>query len=344
VAEAADKGFSRVSYRFRLTFHHPVPGFFRFEEQSVPIKIENKHDWDLTARDADKLIDATKFHIESRGYSDERMARESGERLRLRLRVLNAMLSLGLCIPTIDSFSGMTSPEIKSKVLSKTGYVALDTISGLCIIPDDDRHFEYVWSARVEAYPSDHQYLLNAIRDIWPIAMILDDRTEDALNILNIAATESSPRARFLTAYLALERMIDRSPRSEEAKKLIRSFEDGVNSSQLSDKDKISLKGALESLHVESFKSALLQFSERIREPKEISGLPVRDFFSKCVDTRNKIAHNAKLGPEINLQDLSLSLTREVLSLIWTTHGIPSISIFYPGSSVSFGPTEIRAL
>ena len=83
-----------MGIRFRLTFHHSSSGFFRFDEQSVPLDLGDELTLNLTARDADTLAKAKRFHIEGRGFPSEEAARSVGERLRLRLRFSTACLAL----------------------------------------------------------------------------------------------------------------------------------------------------------------------------------------------------------------------------------------------------------
>ncbi len=312
----------------------------------MPLELEEGCGFKLTARDADTLADAKKFHIEGCGFQDEAAARASGERMRVRLRVLNAMLALGITIPLVDSTSGGVSSAVKKDVYDKSGSIALDTIVGLGAFPDDDKHFEYVMSGDIDVYPSRPDYVLDAIRKLWPIEMTLDDRAEDAINIVNISTSESSPRAKFLTTFLALERLIDRTSRSDRAKELLNTFQENVKNSELNEREKSSLMGSLAMLREESFSSALTRFSQRIENPKEIGGFPVKKFFSKCIDVRNKIAHNASLSADIDLDMLSNELRKIVLTLIWTTHGIPSVSVDVPASAVSIpaGGLSIRVL
>lgn len=335
-----------MTYRFRLTFFHSSSGFFRFDEQSISLEIEEGHEYQLTARDSDKLIGATKFHIDGYSFKDEESARSSGERLRVRLRVLNAMLGLGISVPTIDSTSGSVSSAIKKDVFEKTGGIALDTIVGLAVFPDDERHFEYVMSGNAEVYPSKPDYVLTAIKKIWPIDMSLDDRAEDALNIVNISTTESSPRAKFLTTFLALERLIDRNSRSDPSKNLLAEFQKRVKESDLKETEKESLYGSLAALREESLSSALTRFAASVNEPKEIGGQPTREFFSTCIYARNKIAHNATLPTTIDLNAISNELRKVVLSLIWSRNGIPNVSIEVPASAISIpeGGFSIRVL
>ena len=80
-----------MGFRFRLTFSSVTPGFFRFDEDSKEFNLGDL-EMTLTARDADKLSQASRFDIEACGFANAEAARENGERLRLRLRLFNSML------------------------------------------------------------------------------------------------------------------------------------------------------------------------------------------------------------------------------------------------------------
>ncbi|MGO9916895.1 MAG: hypothetical protein ACLQIB_19620 [Isosphaeraceae bacterium] len=253
-----------MGIRFRLTFHHSSPGFFRFDEQSVPLDLGDELTLNLTARDADTLAKAKRFHIEGRGFASEEAARSVGERLRLRLRVLNSLLGLGITVPVVDSRRAAVADAVKEKVRRETGGVIVDTIEGLAVISDDPDHFEQVVAGGASVYPSDPAYVLTALAVVWPVEMQLDERAEDALEILGVATTELSPRAKFLTTYLALERMIDRLTRSEAAQKLIEELQDRVQESALDGGDKKSLVSSLGNLREQSFRTALPFFGASI--------------------------------------------------------------------------------
>lgn len=333
-----------MGFRFRLTFHHMTSGFFRFEKESITFSLNEDIELTLVARDADILSKASRFHLEARGFPDAETARVAGERLRLRLRVLNSLLGLGINVPTIDSTSASVSIAIKEKVLRETAGVAHDSIVGLGVFPDDDNHFEYVVAGIVNVHSSDPSYLFRALSQVWPIEMLFDERTEDALEILGRATTETSLRAKFLLTYLATERMVDRAMRSDAAKALIKEFQEHVHSVGLEKCEADSLCGALARLNEQSFGSALKALADSISEPQEIRGKPLRKFLSECLSVRNTIAHNAALGPETNLQELSDGLRHFVMTLIWTANRIPSVSIDVPASAISIpeGGLSIR--
>jgi hypothetical protein len=337
-------GDEAMGFRFRLTFHHPSPGFFRFDKQSVPVCLGDELTVILAARDADTLARAKRYHIEGRGFPTEEAARSVGERLRLRLRVLNWLLGLGITVPVVDSRRAAVADAVKEKVLGETGGVIVDTIEGLGVIPDDPDHFEQVVAGGASVYPSDPAYVLAALAVVWPVEMQLDERAEDALQILGGAATEPSPRARFLTTYLALERMIDRLPRSEAAQKLIEELQDRVQKSALDDADKKSLVSSLGNLREQSFRTALFALVARLNPPPTIDGMPGNKFLSECVDIRNTIAHNAMLDSKVDLVKVSAGLRHFVMSLIWSMNGIPDVSVNVPPSTVQIDALEMRML
>jgi len=323
-----------MSFCFRLTLHHRTPGLFHFDTETTAIEIGNGQELLLSARNASTLSEATSFHFEGGGFPDKVTAREAGEKLRIRLRVLNAMLGLGITVPLQDSITIVVASAIKDEILEKHNVVVLDTTEGLSVFPDDGRHCESVLSMRLNVYPSDPIYIFNALTKIWNLNIVLDQRTEDALHILNLAETETSPRAKFLITYLALETLIQKESRSEMAINLLENFQQQVCQSNLDKRESDSLVGALANLRERSFSSALTEFLNRIETFKELKGRPIRKFFSECISTRNSIAHNAVIDPKINLDDLSGGIKEFMLCLIWTFNQIPSVTFDVPASSI----------
>lgn len=214
--------------------------------------------------------------------------------------------------------------------------VAMQNIVGLNVFPDDGRHCEVIFSADGQVHPSSSEYLLDALEKLWPIDVDFNDQTEDALKIINAATIETSARAKFLTTYLALEQLIERNRRSIEALELLEKLQDVLSNTQLDAHEAESLSSSLANLRLQSFKSALMQFAERVHRPAEIGGQPVKEFFSKCVTTRNDIAHRSTTMPDVELNKLSDDLRNFLLTLIWTMHGIPSVSVDISASALHF--------
>ncbi|GER09791.1 hypothetical protein VHAB30_09440 [Variovorax boronicumulans] len=305
----------------------------------------------LFARNANSLSQATAFHFEAGGFPTEKAARDAGEALRIKLRVLNALLGLGLLVPQGDKQSASVSTAVKD-MASKEGGVIIDTIWGVQTYPDDGLHGEIIIGGNLEVNSSDPLYVFEAISKIWPIDVKLDAPSEIALHILGLGTTEASEKASFLTSYLAIEQLIERKSRSEKTKKLLIQFQRRIQQSTVRKRAPMdameakSLSGALSALQEESFSSALTRFAKTLKTPTEIRGIPKEKFFSACIQTRNKIAHQVEVKTKISISELNAGLREITMGLIWHRNNLPSITINTPPSKVLIpeGQFAIRVL
>lgn len=330
-----------MSFRYRLSVASTRAGIFRFPHATREFELEG-HTVELVARDANSLEEASKVHFDGYEFADEQQARAAGDRLRLRLRVLDALLGLGLNVPTDDAVTGRTSDTVKREIEEKHGATVVDSVFGLAVHPYDGRHVEYVFSAEATVRKADGSYLLDGLGELWKMDLTLDDRAEDALAILGVAGREPTDRARFLTSYLALESMIPRQERSSGAKDLLEQLKCAVAESTLSDSEQSSLMGALGALHWESFPSALRRFVGRIQGAPTVKGKPVAEFLAECVAARNAIAHKSPLAIDLPLGELATGLREFTLSLIWSMNRIPTFTVKVPGDQISFAPGAIQ--
>jgi TfoX/Sxy family transcriptional regulator of competence genes len=341
-----------MNYRFRLRIAAKQEGKFEFDAPVTSLNLPDDLTLELVARNADTLAKATTFHFEAGGFACEELARIAGERLRVRLRLLNAILGLGINVPTGDSTSGSVSAAVKQTARKDHDAVAIDSVWGLTTFPDDGRHFEYVFGGNLNVRPSDPSYVMTALKTVWSLDLRLDQPSEEALQILGLATLESSEKAAFLTSYLALEQLIQREARSAQSLELIARFQKHLKKASTRKRaplvkgDAVSLAGSLAALKEESFPSALMRFVGRLSEPKELKGHPLRTFLSACIDARNRIAHHASPDPAIPLNDLAAGLRQFVLGLVWTRNQLPTLSIAIPPSAVTApaGAIAIRVL
>jgi hypothetical protein len=331
-------------FRFRLRLAARQPGKLPFPKPEVQIAVSDSLTLEVAARNAETLEAATNFHIDGPGFLSPETASIAAEALRVRLRLLNAILGLGLNIPVGNKISAQVSDEIKTKLKAEQGATVVDSVWGASVFPDDGLHFEYVVSGNIAVSPSDPQYLLEGIKKLWELDIALDKQSEDALQILCLATQETSDKAAFLTSYLALEELVDRRPRSDAAKEVLQRFQKelselGADSEHpLPQEEANSLVGVLGSLSEESFSSALSRLGRQITQPTEICGLSVPKFLSACIDARNKIAHHAEPETTVPLTDLSKSLREFVLMLVWTRNKLPNFTLNTPPSAVSIPP------
>ena len=339
-------------FRFRLRVASRQDGKFAFSTSKVETNLSDEVTIAIVARNADSLDKATSYHIDAGGFSSEQEAREIAEALRVRLRLLNALLGLGLNIPIENTISGQVSSAIKTKLQEEQGATVIDSIWGINVYPDDGLHFECVLGGNVVVRPSEPSYLFEGLKTLWNLDISLDASSEFALHILCLATQEASEKATFLTGYLALEQLIERRPRSELARAQIRRFQEELASATdssaeaLSGAELQSLNGALSALNEESFSSALMRFARTIATPELIKGHTPQKFLSACIAARNKIAHQAEPSTEIPLTELSAGLREIVLALIWTRNNLTQFSISTPPSAISIpeGGMQIRMM
>lgn len=324
-----------AGFCFRLTFHHPTRGFFSDDDDSQELHFIDGSELKLIPRDAERLSDATRFHFEGGGFLSADEAYSAGNRLRMRLRVLNALLGLGISIPTSDGNSARLSQEIKEKVSKEHNAVLLDSIVGIGVFPDDGNHLEVIVAGRADVHQASPRFVFDSLGKLWPIEMNFDERAEVALEIINHATVEVSPRTQFLLTYFALERLVDRVDRSEAARALIEKFQEQVRNAELSDNEARSLIGALGHLSEQSFGAALLVLVDRIVNPHDIDGKPLRQFLLDCITLRNRLAHSSGLPPGVDLRKVSKGLRGFVMQLIWTRCGLPDISFEVPASKIA---------
>lgn len=331
-------------FLFRITFSAPKNKVFPITQPSVEFKLPPDKVATLVARNAASIADATSLHIDVGGFPDEKSARACGERLRLNLRVLNAVLHLGLDVPMTDSISGQFADHVKAAANAKSGGILVDSIRGVHVFPDDGQHFEAFASGHFSVFPSDPTYALNSLTDLWKLDLSFDSRSEDSLNLLGTAAAEANPRTAFLTTYFALELLVDRLPRSSAAKALLNTIEHTLIASSLPDDEKASLRGAISSLHVEPYGAAFKRLAASIQTPSEISGYSIQDLLRVCQKTRNDIAHGTPLPADLDLGNLSSALRSMALMMIWSRCKLPTFTTQRPASMIRADHMDLRVL
>jgi hypothetical protein len=333
-----------MSFRFRLTASSNIPGIFDFNDERHEFVIADGLPIAIAARNSDKLSSATSFHFEAGDFPTEEAAREAAENLRTRLRLLNALLALGIDVPTSDTRSAHVADFVKQKLKKELDAVAVDSIKGAATFPDDGRHFECIVAGDIKVKPADPAYILKALKTTWPLKIKFDEPSELALHILGLASVESSERVAFLISYLALEPLIPRRKRSDPAIDLIKRFQAQLQTATKRKRHPIqrqesdSISGALRALHEESFSSALTRFASVLITPTHIRGLTAKKFFSACISARHRLSHNAELDKEVRLSELYAGLREIVGALVWKRNSLPSFNVEIPPSAVSVPP------
>lgn len=335
-------------YRFRLTSSTRRPGAIGIDAAEASVELPDERTLFIVARDSATLASAKRIHFEAGGYDSEQSAKQAGEHLRSRLRILNASLSLGLNIPTSDTPASSLVQSKKDEALEKHGVHLMDSVSGVLVFPDDEKHAEFTMCGEFEVAAKDPLYWLSGLRFLWASDISFDERSEDAVTFLGMAALEDSPRSAFLLAFLALERLQPTRKRSLTARRLLERLQDRVKKAAVRKRqpilqaDRDSLLGSIGRLEYESFGGALIRLA-RANEKVEIEGLSILKFVKKCIDTRHRTAHPS--GP-INPSDyasLTAGLRHLVSCLIWNKHSVPDMTLQGSASSIRVPPGGLRA-
>lgn len=338
-----------MGYRFRLRFSAKTAGILPFDVDRKSIELGDGLTADLVARNAETIAGATSLHLEAGGFETEQAARDAGERARVRMRLLNAILSLGLNVPATDTPTPNASQSLKYVMEGQSDLRVMDGVWGLAVYPDDDKHLELSIDAELSMRLEDPEYICETLQALWQIDCDLDQASEVALHLLGGSILEGSDKAAFLTCYLALEQLIERLTRAGSSFELIQRFKKQVDRAAerkrnpISAAERASLRAALDNLKRESFKSALLRFAAGIEQPKAIRGVPLKKFLVKCVDTRNRIAHGGTVDGE-TLTSMVHHLRQIVLTMIWRRNRLPRLDVQRPTTIASMPRFSIRLL
>lgn len=310
--------------------------------------LPNGHRAWIVARDGSSLATATRLHFECGGYESEASARDAGERVRLHLRILSAILQLGLEVPVSDRVDGQLSDSVKSKLAPDQRAKLLDCVHGLLVFPDDGEHAEITMHGQLGVNPSDSQYWLAGFEQLWDTDIKLTEGANAAIELLAMAGSEASPRNAFLVSYLALESLVARNRRPAASQALLDEMLELAQEAARHDPDAIpqnevnALRSAIANLRRESLASALMRIADQ-NPTAEIRGMTLRDLLRRCTRARNKTAHPSSSVPEDEYRTLIPSLRELVSSLVWTACRLPPFRLDRPGDSISLEANDLEA-
>lgn len=332
-------------FRFRLTTATRLPGLFRIDSEETSFVLPDGRNIFIVARNGKNLASANKFHFESGCFETEEEARAAGEQIRLLLRLLNASLALGLNVPIDDRVSSSLANDVKDQISKPHNVQIMDNIWGILVFPDDEKHVECTLHGKFDVSPCDTLYWLDGIKQLWDSKVTLDDRSEDALELLGLASLELSHRNAFLITYLALERLLPPRKRTKLSLDLLKRLENWVIKASLRKNQPIcegerdSLVSSLGRLHYESFGNTLARFAV-VNKGKDVEGIPIADFVKMCTKTRHATAHPGKhIEPE-EYTHLTKGLRSLVMGVLWNKHNIPDLSVNIPPSRLEQTPGE----
>lgn len=333
-----------MTYCFRLTFQSSRAGFFGVESESASVVLPDGTELALRPRNAEKLVDATRFHFEAGGFSTEKEAYSSGEKLRKVLMLLSCMLNLPLSIPSTDKEGAQLADLQRVKIESEFGIRVLNSFSGLRIVPEEPPFIEFLMEGTGEVNPSEPLYVLDAIGTAWLHDLALNERSKRAIEMIFQSLSSTNPSTQFLTTYLALEQVLPRSHRSEAACSLVQDLLDVIKSSDIDEGEKKGLLGAVAQLKGSSFCADFRSYAACITAPDTTEGIQIAKLAPMCTRLRNSIAHDEAPHEKFDIPLLCNALRRFVLMIIWTENKLPNLSVYRPGDVVKMNNFRVGFL
>lgn len=340
-----------TSYKVRLIFAASSPGVFNWKATSHCWQLPTGNRATLCARHVESLDEATEFHLDVGGFETAESALHVGELLRSALRLTNAVLALGLNVPSGDQEVNRAklAPHVKEKIAKEHGAKIVDCVFGLNVLKDGEE-FELAVKGELTAKPSNSAYILEAGSSLWGLGDSLDEPSKLACELLNSASRDASPRSAFLISFLALDLLLERTERSKESLEVIDELATVVSKSTLESAEKGRLQSVLGNLKNTSLSAELDHLvSLGTNSEIEVNEEPLAAFIIGCVKLRNKLAHPPKDASASKRTEDEIAKRRDglrqiVLSIIWARNKLPKFSVERPGDVVSISEMKISIL
>ena len=339
------------TYKARLILAATKPGIFNWESDTRVWRLPTGDNAVLNARHVDSLAEATEFHIDVGGFPNPDAARSVGEQVRGTLQLTNAILGLGLNVPSVDQEveRAKLSPHLKEKFAKEHGAVFVDCVFGLNVLKEGDE-FELAVKGTAHSKPSDSGFILEMGTQLWGANARLDRVSRLACELVNTSLRDHSPRSAFLVSFLALDLLLERSKRSDDANAILDQVVDMVKKSALDDAEKSRLSSFLGSARYTSLSAEIDRFvSLGSNQDITVNEEPLGTFLQNCLKLRHKLAHPPKGPDSLPNDDKDIDARRRglhqvVMNIIWARNKLPDSSVYRPADVVSMSEMKISVV
>lgn len=249
------------------------------------------------------IKDTKEIVLRGDGYSSEEEARIEGEQLRDVLISAFARLRIGADFGD-RTHKGWVYDAGLQMLEQQTGKRVLNDVHGLMTFETEPSP-QFVTIQAKAFVTKGQEKFVQALHLAFELRTKLKPEDRLAFDLFSASFFEPSADIRLLMLMMAVETLLNPSPRSKEAKQhideLIRLTND---SSMLTEKEKQSLTGSLQWLHKESISQAGRKLADRLAGHSYMN-LKAKDFFTHCYDLRSKLVHGSVPRPTCNEVDLA---------------------------------------
>ncbi len=221
-----------TTFKFRLTAHSGVQGVLNSANSSLTVSVPGLQDMTVAPRNANSLAEASKYHFDCGGFDSAEAAKQAGEKLRRILRLLTAPFDVPLVVPSDHKQSGDVHDDIKKPFRDAGGELLVGT-KGFTVMPEDGTTAELVASMTANVRISDPKRVLDHIAELWDLDFEFDEVSLQAIELISLSASETSPKTKFLMSYLAAEQLFPSTERDEASLVVIAKLRDLVSDSTL---------------------------------------------------------------------------------------------------------------
>lgn len=330
------------SYKARLIFAARAPGLLNWDTPRHSWTLPTGHRAELRSRPDGSLAEATEFHIDVVGFATVEEARTTGEQLRGALRLANAVLGIGLNVPAAaqEIPRARIATDMKEEIARSCGTAVAECVFGLNVLKQDEE-VEYVVKGRLSTSPRDSTFMLDAIDSLWGLEDRLDTPSRTACELLNTAARDPSPRSGFLVSFLALDVLLERRKRPEEAQEVLKTLRRAIDGSSLPQAEQERLHSFIGQWKHTSLGAEIERFVEAGANAEiVVQGERLGPFLDACMKLRHCLAHptssddGSSTASERELNKRRLGLREVVRGLVWARNSLPDLKIDYPGDAV----------
>lgn len=280
-----------MSYSFRIRFELPAQLRIGIDSDkwlltpfnSIPeITLQSKNQ-------GSPIKDVKEIVMRGDGYASEEEARAEGEQLKDVLILAFARLRIGADFGDRAPKGIITNFGLQI-FEQNTGKRFLNDIHGLMTFETEPSpHFV---ACQVNAVITTIQEkFVQAITLAFELRTKLRPEDRLAFDLFSASFSEPSADARLLMLMMAVETLLNPSPRSKDAQQHINELIRLTNdSSILTEKEKQSLTGSLQWLYNESISQAGRKLAGRL-DGQSYLNMKAKDFFTYCYDLRSKLVH-----------------------------------------------------
>lgn len=223
------------------------------------------------------------------GYSSEEEARTAGEQLRDAITLAFARLRIGADFGDRAPKGWITEAGILM-LEQQTGKRVLNDVHGLMTF-DTEPPPQFVATQADAILTRGKEKFVQALTLAFELRARLKPQDRIAFDLFSASFFEPSADARLLMLMMAVETLLNPSPRSQDVQQHIDEMIQLTNdSTRLKKEEKQSLTGSLQWLYKESISQAGRRLADQL-DGQSYLDLKPRDLFAYCYDLRSKLVH-----------------------------------------------------